>query len=90
MYSFSSDKIFIKNAIFSNNQLINSIRGVNFRTNLNDFKRLIFILIKLDKNKLKDLINWSFSKYGEKKTVDLAERLKSIGYSYATWHFIKY
>jgi DNA-directed RNA polymerase beta' subunit len=37
-----------------------------------------------DKNKLKDLINWSFSKYGEKKTVDLAERLKSIGYSYAT------
>lgn len=37
-----------------------------------------------DKNKLKDLINWSFSKYGEKKTVDLAEKLKSIGYSYAT------
>jgi hypothetical protein len=37
-----------------------------------------------DKNKLKNLIGWSFSKYGEKKTIDLSEKLKSIGYSYAT------
>jgi hypothetical protein len=55
--------------------------------NLNQSKRLqtsdIYFNQTFDKNKLKDLINWSFSKYGE-KTVDLAERLKSIGYSYAT------
>ena len=37
-----------------------------------------------DKKKLKNLIGWSFSKYGEKKTIDLSEKLKSIGYNHAT------
>ena len=44
----------------------------------------IFFNLPFDKKKVSDLINWSFSKYGEKKTVDLVEKLKSIGYSYAT------
>nr|YP_009538396.1 beta'' subunit of RNA polymerase [Capsosiphon fulvescens]AWX64085.1 beta'' subunit of RNA polymerase [Capsosiphon fulvescens] len=44
----------------------------------------IFFNLPFDKKKVSDLINWSFSKYGEKKTVDLVEKLKSIGYSHAT------
>ena len=37
-----------------------------------------------DKNRLKALISWSFFSFGEKKTIDLLESLKTMGYSYAT------
>ena len=37
-----------------------------------------------DKGRLKALISWSIIALGEKKTIDLVERLKSIGYAYAT------
>jgi hypothetical protein len=48
MYSFSSDKNSIKKRHLFLITNLNSIGDlVNFRTNLNDFKRLIFILIKL-------------------------------------------
>nr|YP_009367396.1 beta'' subunit of RNA polymerase [Sarcinofilum mucosum]ARK14430.1 beta'' subunit of RNA polymerase [Sarcinofilum mucosum] len=37
-----------------------------------------------DKSRLKALISWSVFYFGEKKTVDLVEKLKTIGYAYAT------
>lgn len=37
-----------------------------------------------DKNRLKKLINWSLLVFGEKKTIDLIESLKKIGFVYAT------
>nr|QVO51002.1 DNA-directed RNA polymerase subunit beta [Ulva compressa] len=37
-----------------------------------------------NKSRLKKLIYWSITLFGEKKTVDLVEILKKIGYSYAT------
>nr|YP_010733694.1 RNA polymerase beta'' subunit [Gayralia brasiliensis]YP_010733768.1 RNA polymerase beta'' subunit [Monostroma nitidum]WEG92965.1 RNA polymerase beta'' subunit [Gayralia brasiliensis]WEG93039.1 RNA polymerase beta'' subunit [Monostroma nitidum] len=37
-----------------------------------------------DKARLKMLISWSVFYFGEKKTVDLVEKLKSLGYFYAT------
>nr|YP_636177.1 beta'' subunit of RNA polymerase [Tupiella akineta]Q3ZJ90.1 RecName: Full=DNA-directed RNA polymerase subunit beta''; AltName: Full=PEP; AltName: Full=Plastid-encoded RNA polymerase subunit beta''; Short=RNA polymerase subunit beta'' [Tupiella akineta]AAV80600.1 beta'' subunit of RNA polymerase [Tupiella akineta] len=37
-----------------------------------------------EKGRLKALVSWSISYFGEKKTVDLVENLKSIGYAYAT------
>lgn len=37
-----------------------------------------------NKSRLKKLIYWSITLFGEKKTVDLVEILKQLGYSYAT------
>nr|AOC61448.1 beta'' subunit of RNA polymerase [Rhexinema sarcinoideum] len=37
-----------------------------------------------DKGRLKTLISWSVFYFGEKKTIDLVEKLKTIGYAYAT------
>nr|AOC61623.1 beta'' subunit of RNA polymerase [Gloeotilopsis planctonica] len=37
-----------------------------------------------DKSRLKTLISWSVFYFGEKKTIDLVEKLKLIGYGYAT------
>lgn len=37
-----------------------------------------------NKSRLKKLIYWSITLFGEKKTVDLVEILKKLGYSYAT------
>ena len=37
-----------------------------------------------DKSRLKLLIQWSFNVLGEKKTVELVELLKNVGYDYAT------
>ena len=37
-----------------------------------------------NKSRLKKLIYWSINLFGEKKTVDLIEILKKLGYSYAT------
>lgn len=37
-----------------------------------------------NKSRLKKLIYWSITSFGEKKTVDLVEILKKLGYSYAT------
>ncbi len=44
----------------------------------------IFFNTCFDKNHLKTLIAWFLEKYGEKKTVDLVETLKQIGFSQAT------
>ena len=37
-----------------------------------------------DKGRLKRLIHWSFTYFGEKKTIDLIELFKTLGYNYAT------
>nr|ARS45012.1 RNA polymerase b-subunit [Ostreobium sp. HV05007bc] len=37
-----------------------------------------------DKKRLKNFILWFFSKYGERKTIQLIENLKEIGFQYAT------
>lgn len=45
---------------------------------------IIFFNRYFDKNRLKALILWSLTKSGEKTTIDLVEKLKDIGFSYAT------
>lgn len=45
---------------------------------------LIYVNRPFDKGRLKILLHWSFAELGEKKTIDLVERLKHLGYSYAT------
>ena len=50
---------------------------------LNTNKKIFFNRF-FDKNRLKKLINWSLLVFGEKKTIDLVESLKKIGYFYAT------
>nr|YP_009105254.1 beta'' subunit of RNA polymerase [Pedinomonas tuberculata]AIT93931.1 beta'' subunit of RNA polymerase [Pedinomonas tuberculata] len=37
-----------------------------------------------DKNKLKGLISWSLKNYGEAVTLELVEKLKNVGFSWAT------
>jgi hypothetical protein len=37
-----------------------------------------------DKSRLKALISWSVFSYGGKRTIDLVEKLKTLGYAYAT------
>ena len=37
-----------------------------------------------DKKRLKSFILWFFSKYGERKTIQLIENLKEVGFKYAT------
>ena len=45
---------------------------------------LIYFNKTFNKSRLKKLIYWSLNSFGEKKTVDLIEILKKLGYSYAT------
>ena len=49
-----------------------------------DKNQSFFFNQTFSKSKLNRLIYWSFSKYGQNSTVDLVEKLKTIGYSYAT------
>ena len=46
--------------------------------------RKIFFNRPFDKGRLKVLIAWAVSYFGEKKTVELVEKLKSIGFAYGT------
>ena len=45
---------------------------------------LIYFNKTFNKSRLKKLIYWSINLFGEKKTVDLIEILKTLGYSYST------
>ena len=50
----------------------------------NNNKNFIYFNKTFNKSRLKKLIYWSITLFGEKKTVDLIEILKKLGYSYAT------
>nr|YP_009367839.1 beta'' subunit of RNA polymerase [Hazenia capsulata]ARK14874.1 beta'' subunit of RNA polymerase [Hazenia capsulata] len=67
-------KIMLNHQLHSLNGLIDS------RENNQNF----FFNRAFDKNRLKALISWSVFSFGENKTINLVEKLKSIGYSYAT------
>lgn len=43
-----------------------------------------FFNYSFDKNRLKALISWSLMNFGEKATIDLVEKLKDVGFEYAT------
>ena len=47
-------------------------------------KTCLFFNYSFDKNRLKALILWSLTNNGEKATLDLVEKLKNIGFEYAT------
>ena len=49
-----------------------------------DSKNPMFWNITLDKTRLKSLISWFLEKNGEKKTLELLEHLKTLGFGYAT------
>nr|YP_009367545.1 beta'' subunit of RNA polymerase [Pseudoneochloris marina]ARK14517.1 beta'' subunit of RNA polymerase [Pseudoneochloris marina] len=51
---------------------------------MNENTQSIFFNRPFDKGRLKALIQWSINDFGEKKTVDLVEKFKSVGYAYAT------
>ena len=44
----------------------------------------LFLNYSFDKNRLKALLLWSLTNNGEKATLDLVEKLKNIGFEYAT------
>jgi hypothetical protein len=50
----------------------------------NENINLIYFNKTFNKSRLKKLIYWSINLFGEKKTVDLIEILKKLGYSYST------
>ena len=49
-----------------------------------EYNATLFLNYSFDKNRLKALILWSLTNNGEKATLDLVEKLKNIGFEYAT------
>lgn len=49
-----------------------------------EYDATLFLNYSFDKNRLKALILWSLTNNGEKATLDLVEKLKNIGFEYAT------
>ncbi len=47
-------------------------------------KRQIFRNRVVDKGQLKNLISWAFTNYGTARTAEMADRLKDLGFRYAT------
>ncbi|HBY78135.1 MAG TPA: DNA-directed RNA polymerase subunit beta', partial [Cyanobacteria bacterium UBA11148] len=45
---------------------------------------MIFHNRVVDKGQLKKLISWSFTKYGSARTAQMADKLKELGFRYAT------
>eukprot|EP01026_Neomeris_dumetosa_P053065 TRINITY_DN4733_c0_g1_i6.p1 TRINITY_DN4733_c0_g1~~TRINITY_DN4733_c0_g1_i6.p1 ORF type:complete len:560 (+),score=4.66 TRINITY_DN4733_c0_g1_i6:3584-5263(+) len=45
---------------------------------------MIFFNYDFDKSRLKSLLSWCFLTFGEKKTMQLADNLKNLGFYYAT------
>lgn len=78
----ASFKIYLQKSVNSKNQkLINETNRKALSANLNtDF----FFNSTFDKGRLKSLILWFLKNYGQKKTIDLLEELKVLGYGYAT------
>eukprot|EP00879_Flechtneria_rotunda_P000034 GHRR01000059.1.p1 GENE.GHRR01000059.1~~GHRR01000059.1.p1 ORF type:complete len:3021 (+),score=-229.54 GHRR01000059.1:1182-10244(+) len=44
----------------------------------------LFLNFSFDKSRLKSVVSWFFEKYGQYKTIQLLEKLKEFGFSYAT------
>lgn len=49
-----------------------------------DAKEMIFRNRIVDKGQLKKLIAWAFTHYGTARTAAIADRLKEVGFRYAT------
>ena len=47
-------------------------------------RRSVFWNITLDKGRVKSFVSWFLENYGEKKTLQLLEELKNLGFGYAT------
>ncbi|NES40770.1 hypothetical protein, partial [Moorena sp. SIO2C4] len=47
-------------------------------------KDLIFYNRIVDKGRLKKLISWAYTKYGSARTAQMADKLKDLGFRYAT------
>ena len=47
-------------------------------------KNFIYFNRAFDKSRLKGLVKWTLDRFGEKKTIDVVETLKSVGYTSAT------
>ncbi|MEQ8961748.1 MAG: DNA-directed RNA polymerase subunit beta', partial [Coleofasciculus sp. C2-GNP5-27] len=53
-------------------------------TNDKGQKESIFYNRVVDKGQLKKLISWAFTKYGSARTAQMADKLKDLGFRYAT------
>ncbi|MFN7525796.1 MAG: hypothetical protein ACK5RD_22220, partial [Aphanizomenon sp.] len=45
---------------------------------------VVFRNLVVNKGKLRDLISWSFTHYGTARTAVMADKLKELGFRYAT------
>jgi len=63
------------------NSFLNSNSNFN---HLTDNLKPIFWNFSLDKGRLKSFVSWFLKNYGEKKTIELLEQLKTLGFGYAT------
>eukprot|EP01023_Acetabularia_acetabulum_P037124 TRINITY_DN3515_c2_g2_i1.p1 TRINITY_DN3515_c2_g2~~TRINITY_DN3515_c2_g2_i1.p1 ORF type:complete len:454 (+),score=39.12 TRINITY_DN3515_c2_g2_i1:46-1407(+) len=59
---------------------------LNLKVNKNQKKqiKMIFFNYDFDKSRLKSLLTWCFLTFGEKKTMQLADNIKNLGFYYAT------
>ena len=48
------------------------------------FEQENFWNLSFDKGRIKTLVSWFLKNYGQKKTIQLVENLKNIGFEYAT------
>nr|QUX32876.1 DNA-directed RNA polymerase subunit beta [Blidingia minima] len=72
------------NSINKSTTMVNNRFQKLTKIQINGSTSRIFVNRPFNKGRLKTLLHWSFSQLGEKKTIDLVERLKHLGYSYAT------
>jgi len=62
---------------------INSINTPSLHSdNQSDYQH--FFNLSFDKGRIKTLVSWFLKTYGQKKTIQLVENLKNIGFEYAT------
>ena len=63
-----------------NSQITNSRKMTENKEN----KEIVFRNRVVDKGQLKKLISWSFMNYGTARTAQMADKLKDLGFRFAT------
>ena len=74
----TSFKRYIKRRYFSTVDKLSKVSTDEF------FEKQNFWNLSFDKGRIKTLVSWFLKNYGQKKTIQLVENLKNIGFEYAT------
>ena len=64
---------------------IGQVRGIKASAlKVHNSRQLTFLNVSFDKGRLKNFVWWFFQHYGQKKTIQLLEEFKTLGFAYAT------